>query len=525
MAVDLTQLAAALRLGDGVTAPTEPVAGILSRLMGVSEAFVELQASFAPAAVQDEAVVRMVAYLYDAPTAARGDRYAAAWRNSGAESLVSRWVERRADGGEGEPIAVGIPVSGGLNADQVNELIRLALDPHEEQENVHHTPPEIPQGQDLDESAVTAVVRTIVEDWAETDRDVPIPKEEFTEHDRAVDSHEDIRLAGAATDDKTATLQSDVAALTPRVTGLEVAEADDATQIAHILADLLHPEKLPPIAGVLGSSQTTVRYSLSPDLNGDYNFSVRLNLRADIGQSVTNTLTMRLSVSSTLDGIPDAHFDFQPGTRDKSFVFSKRGVAVTPGLHNIDFAVEYLASVTAVHFRNVEDLDYSALVVTGGGEVAVAALVAVKVPLVAIAALALTTTAWANTLSFLDTGAAYNRGDWTFGTQGGRRSIVVPSAGLYHITSNTYFVGTSGTRNGQKVRVSYIRAGVSTVIAGAAFGYYRGLSTLESSANFAVDAELEVGDELIVEAQAVAVAASYAVNGDNQGSIQAYRIT
>ena len=43
MAVTLTQLAAALRLGDGETAPTEPVSGILGRLLGVvAEAFVSI---------------------------------------------------------------------------------------------------------------------------------------------------------------------------------------------------------------------------------------------------------------------------------------------------------------------------------------------------------------------------------------------------------------------------------------------------------------------------------------------------
>ena len=35
-----SQLAAALRLGDGETAPTEPVAGLIARLLGVSQAFV-----------------------------------------------------------------------------------------------------------------------------------------------------------------------------------------------------------------------------------------------------------------------------------------------------------------------------------------------------------------------------------------------------------------------------------------------------------------------------------------------------
>ena len=102
MAVDLIQLAAALRLGDGETAPTEPVVGIISRLLGVSQAFVAIAAPEAPEAIADEATIRMMAAtLYDSPTAAAGDRYAAAWRNSGAENLVSRWVVRRA-GSEGE---------------------------------------------------------------------------------------------------------------------------------------------------------------------------------------------------------------------------------------------------------------------------------------------------------------------------------------------------------------------------------------------------------------------------------------
>ena len=87
MAVDLIQLAAALRLGDGVTAPTEPVVGILSRLLGVSQAFVALAAPDAPEAIADEATIRMTAYLYDAPTASSGDRYAAAWRNSVGQRL------------------------------------------------------------------------------------------------------------------------------------------------------------------------------------------------------------------------------------------------------------------------------------------------------------------------------------------------------------------------------------------------------------------------------------------------------
>lgn len=96
MALTITQLAAAVRLGDGSSAPVEPVLSILTRLDGVSDAFLDLYASGAPSTIRDEAKVRLVGYLYDAPHSPTGDRYAAAWRNSGAGALVSPWRDRRA---------------------------------------------------------------------------------------------------------------------------------------------------------------------------------------------------------------------------------------------------------------------------------------------------------------------------------------------------------------------------------------------------------------------------------------------
>ena len=95
MAVNVTQLAAALRLGDGVTAPVEPLLSILTRLLGVGDATVALLAPDAPDVVKDEAVINYAAQLFDKPSAPSGDRYAAAWRNSGAGSLVAAWVVRR----------------------------------------------------------------------------------------------------------------------------------------------------------------------------------------------------------------------------------------------------------------------------------------------------------------------------------------------------------------------------------------------------------------------------------------------
>ena len=98
MAVSLTvtELAAAMRLGDGATAPTPPLDAILARLLAVGTVTAELTAPAAPDQVLNEAVVRMAAYAYDSPAAGRAASYADAWNNSGAAALCSRWIVRRA---------------------------------------------------------------------------------------------------------------------------------------------------------------------------------------------------------------------------------------------------------------------------------------------------------------------------------------------------------------------------------------------------------------------------------------------
>ena len=176
MAVNLIQLAAALRLGDGVTAPTEPVAGIISRLLGVSQAFVQIAAPLADEAIADEATIRMTAYLYDSPTASSGDRYAAAWRNSGAEELVSRWVIRRA-GEEQGGVPVVAPSTGGLDEAQVLAIVDSVLGDHTDISTAHHTPPTAggdvtahnaagDSHQDIRESLEGRITQAIVEDTA-----------------------------------------------------------------------------------------------------------------------------------------------------------------------------------------------------------------------------------------------------------------------------------------------------------------------------------------------------------------------
>ncbi|MDE0030623.1 MAG: hypothetical protein OXU42_14615 [Deltaproteobacteria bacterium] len=86
-------VAAALRLDAPLSTELETQ---LTRLMAVGSALVDLYASEAPEAVRTEAVIRVVAYLFDQPESPHGTRYSAAWRNSGAAALVGPWIVRGA---------------------------------------------------------------------------------------------------------------------------------------------------------------------------------------------------------------------------------------------------------------------------------------------------------------------------------------------------------------------------------------------------------------------------------------------
>ncbi|MDE2901751.1 MAG: hypothetical protein OXP73_01850, partial [Chloroflexota bacterium] len=129
MAVTVRQLAAALRLTTDLdTDPPEPQLSILNRLLGVGDAMVAQIAPTAPEAIKDEALVRFAAYLYDQPTAGRGDSYGNAWRNSGAASLVTRWVVRRASlQADVEAGTTPGSAGAGLTQQQVQALINASL--------------------------------------------------------------------------------------------------------------------------------------------------------------------------------------------------------------------------------------------------------------------------------------------------------------------------------------------------------------------------------------------------------------
>lgn len=93
MAVTRTvaQLSADLRIGDGTAAPDGAVGVVLARIHATAVALIEAHAPDAPAAMQDEAFVRLAGWLYDSDPSGRLPGGPNALRASGAAALLSRW--------------------------------------------------------------------------------------------------------------------------------------------------------------------------------------------------------------------------------------------------------------------------------------------------------------------------------------------------------------------------------------------------------------------------------------------------
>ena len=97
MAVSVENLAVDLRL---ITDPADTIepgqVEVLTRLLAAAETLVSERASSAPDALKDSAIIQIASYLYDKPTAGASGRYANSFVNSGAASLLSNYIRRRA---------------------------------------------------------------------------------------------------------------------------------------------------------------------------------------------------------------------------------------------------------------------------------------------------------------------------------------------------------------------------------------------------------------------------------------------
>ena len=353
MAVDLIQLAAALRLGDGETAPTEPVAGLLVRLLRVSQDFVTLAAPEAPEGIADEAAIRMTATLYDAPTAAAGDRYAAAWRNSGAEALVSRWVVRRA-GSEGEGVPTGGPSTGGLDNAQVRAIVDSLLADHADLEDVHHTPPEGGADQTARDAATAAQTAA---DGAKVTADANAAA--ATAHAGDANAHHTPPTGGEGGGDDAypwATEGNDELLVPTDKVNFEPLQI----QIDEIVNEIAHSEgTINSVVGVLGAGSSSLRYTLPIDLDGLYDVSVRVKARVQIDEFANISGNLHITEDGGLGlntEIPEKTHNYKHA-HEGVFNFIRKGLAISPGVSQINFT----ALVTGnnppdVHFVDVMDM-------------------------------------------------------------------------------------------------------------------------------------------------------------------------
>ena len=203
--VSLADLAVDLRV---ITNPEDTIEPgqivILTRLLAVAEMLISERASSAPDTLKDSAVIQIASYLYDKPTAGAAGRYANAFVNSGAASLLANYIRRRA-----KAIGPGGAVS---------------------QNGTPSTPSE-----GVDEDAV----RALLADWAEEGNVSPIPVEKLSEaagtdqaaRDAARAASEQAVSAQTSADNAqaTATTAQTAAAAAEAAAGTDQAARDAAT--------------------------------------------------------------------------------------------------------------------------------------------------------------------------------------------------------------------------------------------------------------------------------------------------------
>ena len=92
----LSQLAADLRIGDGVTEPTGAVAVVLARIDATAREMVQKHAPLAPDAIHNEAFVRLCGWLHDADPSGSTPGGPSALRSAGAAAILAPYKVRRA---------------------------------------------------------------------------------------------------------------------------------------------------------------------------------------------------------------------------------------------------------------------------------------------------------------------------------------------------------------------------------------------------------------------------------------------
>ena len=129
MAVSLSQLGVELRIiADPSDTLEDAQSQVIENILNFAQGVVDERAPNAPAWAKDEAVIRLSAYRYDMPSAPIGGGYSDFFTNSGAASLLSDWITRRAvtlEQSEGD--ALDTRSGGGITEADVRAYVREEL--------------------------------------------------------------------------------------------------------------------------------------------------------------------------------------------------------------------------------------------------------------------------------------------------------------------------------------------------------------------------------------------------------------
>ena len=258
MALTVTELWAAIRQGDGTSPPPEPQLGIVSRMMTVAIRMAAQYAPDAPDDVADQAVVNVVAYLYDSNPAGGRNLYTNAMTQSGAAALLDQFRVPRARPIGGRASSSTPTPSGDLTAIER----RLATLEGEVEEL------------EAGGSGLTDEERTALTD-----------NTAFVAAQPAVDEAQDERLT---------TLEDDFESLTTGTgTAASWAEAGNLSRIpkTKLPTDVVYQAALDTVTSQVGTLQTEIQANTA-------------NIAAVVRQAIANTQALT-AIGLRLDGLGD----------------------------------------------------------------------------------------------------------------------------------------------------------------------------------------------------------------------------
>ena len=131
-------------------------------------------------------------------------------------------------------------------------------------------------------------------------------------------------------------------------------------QIDEIVSQIHHTAgAITAVVPVIGSGQSSIRYTLPADLDGSYDVTVRVKARVQVNEFANISGNLRISVdggNGLNSQIPPMNHGYGHA-HEGVFHFVRRGLVIAPGLNVIDFAAEVTGqNPPDVHFIETENM-------------------------------------------------------------------------------------------------------------------------------------------------------------------------